>query len=76
MFGPNIKSVAIYFLVQQVIPFARTQEILMDLYGIWISQGTLSNFINQVGDALQSWRQEAKVELSQATILNVDDRVI
>jgi len=72
-FGPIVKSVALYFTGYQLIPIARTQEILNDLFGVSISQGTLCNFLKDVSSQLKDWEISLKSQLTNSKLLHVDE---
>lgn len=72
-FGPAVKSVALYFVGYQLVPVARTQEIMSDLFGVRLSQGTLCNFMSDVSKKLKSWEISVKSQLIRSTILHVDE---
>jgi len=73
IFGPNTKSIAIYFIVQQLLPFARVQEILFDLFGISVSQGSLCNFVRAYGERLIDWEAQIKLALLSSPLNHVDE---
>ena len=73
VFGPNVKSIAVYFVVQQLLPFCRTQEILFDLFGISVSQGSLCNFIREFGGKLMDWESQTKLLLLASPLNHVDE---
>ena len=53
-FGKNIKATVAYLSVQQCIPFKRLTEIMENLFGVHMSQGTVANI-------LESMRKKARV---------------
>lgn len=73
VFGPNAKSISIYLMVQQLIPVARVQEILRDLFGLDISQGSLCNFVKVFGEKLKPWEAQIKTELVASALLYADE---
>ena len=73
IFGPNVKSIAVYFIVQQLLPFCRTQEILFDLFGVAISQGSICNFVREFGSKLIDWESQTKLALLAAPLNHVDE---
>ena len=72
-FGPNVKAIAVYLMTYQLMPVARTQEILVDLWGVQVSQGSLCNFANYVGERLLGWERDVRAELLMSPTLHVDE---
>lgn len=72
-FGPILKSVALYFMGYQLIPVARTQEILNDVFGVSVSQGSLCNFLRNISKDLIDWELSLKSQLIQSKVLNADE---
>jgi transposase len=73
IFGSNLKAVAVYFMVQHLLPFWRTQAILWDIFGISISQGSLCRFVQDFGDHLSDWESLAKQQLIHSKLNHVDE---
>lgn len=46
-FGDNIQALVTYYNVVQCIPYARLQSMLKTIFGIEMSQGTISNIIQE-----------------------------
>jgi transposase len=40
-YGPQVKAIGVYLLTQQLLPYARTCEVLADLLGCRLTVGTL-----------------------------------
>jgi transposase len=59
-YGPRVKATAAYLRDYQLLPSQRTCELLLDLYGIKISEGTVANIIGSLGESL--------VETDNATV--------
>jgi transposase len=51
-YGPRLKSMMVYLMEAQLLPSARTCEILSDLVGVSISEGTLFNTRQQCYEQL------------------------
>ena len=47
-YGPNVKATVAYLSTVQAIPFKRLVEVLTVFYGIRMSQGTISNILNEM----------------------------
>ena len=51
-FGPTLKGLALYLLYGQLLPYARTAELLSDVCGCHLSPGTLEAFVTEGADRL------------------------
>lgn len=51
-YGPGFRALAVYLVCQQLLPYARTCELLNDLYGASLSPGTLAALVAECGQDL------------------------
>jgi transposase len=72
-YGNQIKSFGVYLQNYQMIPYSRCVELLFDLTGHRISQGSLANFQSKMFNQLDNFENEIKTRLLQAPVLNVDE---
>ncbi len=72
-YGPRIGAMAVYLTTQQLLPRGRTAEVLTDLMGVSISEGTLSTLIKRTAHLLQPVEQQIKTALSQAKVIHQDE---
>jgi len=72
-YGNNIKSLGVYLQNYQIIPYARTVELIYDLTGHRISAGSLANFGKDIHSKLDSFEEKLKQLLLQSPVLNVDE---
>lgn len=72
-YGGEVKALGLYFVVYQLIPYARTSEIFFDLWGIRISPGTLVSIVSRSEKKLKNWEIEAKKKLIQEKVLGFDE---
>jgi transposase len=73
IFGPALRSIALYFMGYQLIPVARTQEILSDLFGLSVAQGSLCNFMKDASFHLNDWEISQKSQLIHSNLLHTDE---
>ncbi|MEM9545319.1 MAG: DUF6444 domain-containing protein, partial [Bacteroidota bacterium] len=59
-YGPNIKSFVNYLSVYQLLPYKRLVEMIKDLFGHKISQGSISNFNSELSIKLEGFIVELK----------------
>lgn len=64
-YGPNLKSLLTYWQNYQMLPYARTVEMVRDLTGHTVSAGTLHNTQTKVYKALEDFEQGVKELLSK-----------
>ncbi len=51
-YGPQVRALGVYVHQYQLVPLARTCELLADLYGCQISEGTLARWVQRASRAL------------------------
>jgi transposase len=66
-YGKRIKAQMVYFNQQHHVPLERTAEILEDLYGQAVSEGTIVEACNQVAKQVEPVNQATKAELQTST---------
>ncbi len=64
-YGERIKAQMVYFNQQHHVPLERTSEILEDLYGQRVSEGTIVEACNQVAERIEPVYQGIKAELTE-----------
>lgn len=72
-YGSEVKALSLYFVVYQLIPYARTAEIFFDLWQIRMSPGTLVSIVSRSERKLKAWEIEAKKKLIQEKVLGFDE---
>jgi transposase len=72
-YGERIKSLAVYMTNYQLIPWARTTEMLSDLFGCSLSQGVLDSAIQMCAKELNSVSEQIKCALQQANVVHFDE---
>jgi len=60
-YGSEIKRIALYFTIFQLIPVARTRAILEHLYGIRMSTGNLHRWSVQASQSLKTGKTKPNV---------------
>jgi len=72
-YGNKIKALCVYLQNYQMLPYARCTEIIKDLTGHHLSQGSLSNFQSKCYDNLEQYETEIKKLLLQSSVLHADE---
>jgi transposase len=62
-YGQRLKAQMVYFNQQHFVPLERTAEIIEDLYGQVVSEGTIVEACNQVARQVEPINQATKKEL-------------
>jgi transposase len=72
-YGPLIGAVAVYLTHQQLLPLERTCEVLRDLLGAHMSEGTVGDLIQRTATQLTPVEQQIKEALRQAAVIHQDE---
>jgi transposase len=72
-YGMRLGATAVYLVQQQLLPWARTCEVLADLLGVHISEGTLASLIERCTQTLEAVEQATKEALVKADVLHQDE---
>lgn len=72
-YGPQIKALGVYLTCYQLLPFARSAQMLHDLFGASLSVGTLSAVQQKCSQGLASITQQIKSALAGARQAHFDE---
>ena len=72
-YGATIGAIGVYLVQQHLVPLARTCEILEDLLGVSMSEGTLCSLIERCTQNLASVETHLKEALVQAEVIHQDE---
>jgi len=72
-YGPGIKVAANYIKFHQHIPYARACELLSDLFGAGISQGTLASMFAECASLLKTPVEQIKKQITESLVLHLDE---
>ena len=72
-YGPHVGATAVYLVQQQLLPLARTCEVLRDLLGVQMSEGTVGELIKRCAGQLAPVEQQITEALKQAEVLHQDE---
>jgi transposase len=72
-YGPRIAALAVYLTTQQLLPRRRTREVLADLLGVALSEGTLTTLITRAARRLLPIEEQIKTALSRAKVIHQDE---
>ena len=72
-YGASIGARAVYLSQQPLLPFARVCEVMADLLGVALSEGSLQEVITRCQQNLGEVEQQIKQALKQAEVLHQDE---
>jgi transposase len=72
-YGPNIGATAVYLVQQQLLPLARACEVMSDLLGVQMSEGTVCELIKRCALSLTPVEQQITEALKQAEVIHQDE---
>jgi transposase len=72
-YGPHIAATAVYLVQQQLLPLARACEVMRDLLGVQMSEGTVCDLITRCAGQLANVEQQIKEALKEAEIIHQDE---
>lgn len=72
-YGPHLQGLVVYLMELQLIPSARVCELLSEVYGIALSEGTLYNVRSRCFEALAESESELTQALTAAPVLHMDE---
>src|SRR5215469_8580066 len=72
-YGMRLGATAVYLVQQQLLPWARACEVLSDLVGAEISEGTLAGLIERCAQNLGEVEARIKEALVKAEVLHQDE---
>jgi transposase len=72
-YGPTLKSLAVYLVQYHLLPWQRSCDMLGDLFGQPLAEGTLASAINECADSLEKPEEEIKQALTLAPVANFDE---
>jgi transposase len=72
-YGSRVKSLVTYLNQYQLIPSQRTQELMKDVFGCEISEGTIYNQVQKCHAVLEPVEAEIKEKLQNAKVGHFDE---
>jgi len=72
-YGSRFNALLVYLNQQQLLPAARTVQLMQDIFGQKVSQGTLFRAINACHGRLSGFEQRIKDQLRKADVLHADE---
>ena len=72
-YGDTYKSLMIYLSQGNFIPYDRLANLSKDILDIPVSQGTLVNFVAELGQSLEDSRDYIKDQIKQSPVVHFDE---
>jgi transposase len=72
-FGPNLRAFVLYLRFAQAIPFERLVRLLLDLFGLTISEGALANLLHDSAPLFEAQVSAIRRRLLSGTVLQSDE---
>jgi transposase len=72
-YGANVGATAVYLVEQQLLPLARACEVMSDLLGVHMSEGTVGELIKRCAAELAPVEQQIKAALIQSEVIHQDE---
>jgi len=72
-YGPNIRSILVYFSQYQMLPQKRICDAMTDLFGVSISEGTVNKAIQQTSERLEATESAIKEAIRGAPVAHGDE---
>lgn len=72
-YGPRVQQLAVYLKAEQFIPFERSRRFFADLFGLYLSPGTLQNVLKRSAKRLRPVVEQVKRALAAGEILHCDE---
>jgi transposase len=72
-YGPELRALVVYFSQGQLLPYARTCEILNELFGLNLSQGSITQMIGECYDKLAEPEEVIRQGLIDAEVTHSDE---
>ena len=72
-YGPRIRAIAVYLLVQQLLPQARKAEICAEVLGVPLAQASLVSWQMGAASRLEGVERQIKAALLHAPVIHQDE---
>ncbi len=72
-YGELVQAVAVYLNVYQMIPYKRTCEVLSDLLGCEMSEGTLHNLLGKCNERVKEPLESIRENIRKSNVAHFDE---
>jgi transposase len=72
-YGADLLALSVYLQTYQLLPFARTRELLQDLFGASLSQGTLARALAEAATRLAPVEEQIRKAVHHSAVVHCDE---
>ena len=72
-YGASVSAAIAYFFAYQYVPYNRIKHLMLDLYGIALSEGTISNLLSKVANCAKPMYEEIQFKLQESEVVGGDE---
>jgi transposase len=72
-YGSRLRALAVYLVQQQFVPYARTRELLAEVFGAPLSVGTLVSLVRRGAEQVRAAETQIARQLRRAAVLHHDE---
>ncbi len=72
-YGYRLKSIIVYLRTYQLVPYQRTTELMYDLFGVNLSQGTLDNITGYSSNILRQSLRQIADRIAESPVAHFDE---
>ncbi len=72
-YGPRVQAMLVYLHHGQLLPYKRTMDLMQEVFGHTISQGTLDAIIRRTAQKVAPFVEEIKAQLLHSPIVHMDE---
>ena len=72
-YGPRVRSLLVYWNAGHFLPYARTCQIMKEVFGVSLSQGTLLSALQFASEQLKATETAVRTALAGASVANFDE---
>lgn len=72
-FGARLEATVVYYRQEQHMSYKRTQQALLDLHGVIISQGGIDDIMKRAGDKAVQAATSIEEEVRQSAVIHCDE---
>jgi len=72
-YGPRVQQLAVYLRTEQFVPYKRSRQFMADLFGVYLSTGTLQNMMGKASLGLKEAVEVIKQGIIASEVVNYDE---
>jgi transposase len=72
-YGPRVQQLAVYLRTEQFVPYKRSRQLLADLFGAYLSTGTLQTMVRKASTRLKEAVAAIKEGLTASEVVHFDE---